>query len=90
MARHGPILRENEATASAKLFKQLPGPPGPVFEPKTTAKVKHLKNLKTHIKIGPRLPPGSAAWAEPLLSKGWVVQVVHKIAAAFKGRLIGS
>ncbi len=35
VARHRPILRENEGTASGKLFKHLPGPPGPVFGPKT-------------------------------------------------------
>ncbi len=38
-ARPGPILRENEATASGKLFKHVLGPPGPVFAPKTAAKL---------------------------------------------------
>ncbi len=45
VARHGPILRENEATASGKLCKHLPGPPGPVFGPKTAAKVENPKSL---------------------------------------------
>ena len=31
VAPHGLILGENEATPSRKLFKHLPGPPGPVF-----------------------------------------------------------
>ncbi len=48
MARHGPILREIEATPSGELLKDLPGPPGPVFGPKTT---------KTHkIRGNPEFP----------------------------------
>ncbi len=45
VARHGPILRENEATASGKLFKHFQGPPGPVFGPKTAAKSKKTRFL---------------------------------------------
>ena len=55
VARHGPILRENEATASGKLFKHLLGPPGPVFGPKTAAKVNILKinkNIKSADPLG--------------------------------------
>ncbi len=38
MARHGPILRESEATASRIIFKYLPGPVGPLLGPKIAVK----------------------------------------------------
>ncbi len=38
VARHGLILGEDEAMASRKLFKHLPGPPGPVVGPKRPQK----------------------------------------------------
>ncbi len=38
VAPHGLIFGEDEATASRKLFKHLPGPPGLVFGPKTPQK----------------------------------------------------
>ena len=41
VARQGPILWENEATPSRKVSKYLPGPPGPVFGPKTTKKIEN-------------------------------------------------
>ena len=41
VARPGLILGEDEATASKKLFKHLPGPPGPVFVQKMTARIEH-------------------------------------------------
>ena len=43
VAPHGLILGEDEATPSRKLFKHLPGPPGPVFGPKMTAKIENPK-----------------------------------------------
>ncbi len=43
VARHGLILGENEATPSKKFFKPLPGPPRPVFDPKTASKIKTLQ-----------------------------------------------
>ena len=43
VAPHGLILGEDEATPSRKLFKYLPGPPGPVFGSKITKKMKIQK-----------------------------------------------
>ncbi len=51
VARHRPILRENGATASGKLFKHLPGPPGPVFGPKTVSKTRGKKHKNIVNKI---------------------------------------
>ncbi len=44
VARHEPILRENEATPSGKLFKPILGPPRPVFalSPQRIPKLKIL------------------------------------------------
>ena len=42
VAPHGLILGENEAAPSRKLFKHLPGSPGPVFGPKTIKKIANL------------------------------------------------
>ena len=53
MVRHGPILREIEATPSGELLKHLPGPPGPVFGPKTTKKVENPG--KSKIPVFPRI-----------------------------------
>ena len=61
VARHGPILWENEATPSGKLSKYLPGPPGLVFGPKTTKKIENPKNpyiylrefVRTHVILTP-------------------------------------
>ncbi len=50
-ARHRPILRENEATASRKLFKHLPGPPGLAFGPKTVSKITIMKFLNTFTNV---------------------------------------
>ncbi len=63
VARPGLILGEDEATTSRKVFKHLPGHPGPVFGPKTYPKIQNLKNHNVFVKKW-----GSAAWAEPLLS----------------------
>ena len=60
VAPHGLILGENEATPSRKLFKPLPGPPGPIFSKKIT-KNRTSENPKNPLNMG------SAAWAEPLL-----------------------
>ena len=49
VAPHGLILGEDEATPSRKLFKHLPGPPGPVFGPKTAPKINNLKNQKKRL-----------------------------------------
>ncbi len=46
VARHGLILGEDEATTSRKVFKHLPGLPGPVFGPKTDPKIPNPKNNK--------------------------------------------
>ena len=43
VARHGPILWENDATGSSKLSRHLPGPPGAVGGPKTAKKMKIRK-----------------------------------------------
>ncbi len=51
MARHGLILGEDEATTSRKVFKHLPGPPGPVFGPKTALKIPNPKDQKKQLKI---------------------------------------
>ena len=64
VARHGPILWENEATPSGKLSKYLPGPPGPVFGPETTKKIGNPKKqifpyiylrefVRTHVILTP-------------------------------------
>ncbi len=45
VARHAPILRENEATASGKLSKHLPGPPWSVFGPQTASKYKNETSI---------------------------------------------
>ncbi len=46
VARPGLILGEGEATASRKLFKHLPSPPGSVFGPKTVSKTTNLEKQK--------------------------------------------
>ena len=43
VAPHGLIFGQNEATPSGKLFKYLPGPPGPVFGPKIAKRTKIQK-----------------------------------------------
>ena len=58
VARHGPILWENEATPSGKLSKYLPGPSGPVFGPKTTNKIENPKNPYIYICKLPIYRPG--------------------------------
>ena len=52
VARHGLILSEDEATASRKLFKPLPGPPAPISDRTNAAKIKNPKNPKIHVKYG--------------------------------------
>ena len=52
VARHGLILGEDEATASRKLFKHLPGPPAPIFDQKNHPKIENLKNPKIIVKYG--------------------------------------
>ena len=44
-ARHGPILRQNGAAGSRKVFKCLPGLRDTVLRPKTAKKTKHQKHL---------------------------------------------
>ena len=44
VAPHGLILGEDEATPSRKLFKHLPGPPGPVFGKQKYKKQRKSKN----------------------------------------------
>ena len=45
MARHGPILKDNEATGSRKVFKYLPGLWDIILGPKMAAKVPKSKNI---------------------------------------------
>ncbi len=45
-ARHGLILVEDEAASSKKVFKHLPGPPGPVFGPKIGPKIPNPKKKR--------------------------------------------
>ena len=51
VARHGPILREKEATASGRFFKHLPGPPRPGFGQKTVSKIRNPQNLFSPLNI---------------------------------------
>ena len=44
MARHGPILKDNEATGSGKVFKYLPGLRDTIKKSKIAAKVQKSKN----------------------------------------------
>ncbi len=44
-------------TASGKLFKHLPGPPGPVFCQKTFPKIQNYRNLTNNIKSPLSLTP---------------------------------
>ena len=44
VARHGPILKDNEATGSGKVFKYLPGLRDAQTNSKNAAKVKKNKN----------------------------------------------
>ena len=70
MAPHGLTFGQNEAYRLQEDFKTLLGPPGPVFGPKTAAKIKNINNPDLFEKNGPPAPPappGSAAWAELLL-----------------------
>ncbi len=72
MARHMLILGEDEATTSRKPLKHLLGPPGPVFGPEATPKVKNLGgggrgNVKVplpHTSIG----RGQVTWYEAVES----------------------
>ena len=43
MARHGPILKDNEATGSGKVFKYLPGLRDTIKNSKNTAKVQKVQ-----------------------------------------------
>ena len=49
MARHGLILKDNEAMGSGKVFKYLPGLRDVIFISKRYRKSKKNKNTKTHI-----------------------------------------
>ena len=51
VARRGLILGEDEATPSRKVFKYLPGPPGPVFGPKMDPKIPNPESQINPIKI---------------------------------------
>ena len=44
MARHGPILKDNEATGSGKVFRYLPGLRDTIKKSKMAAKVKKSQN----------------------------------------------
>ena len=44
MARHGPILKDNEATGSGKVFKYLPGLRDTIKKSKMAAKVQKYRN----------------------------------------------
>ena len=44
MARHGPILKDNEATGSGKVFKYLPGLRDTTKKSKMAAKAQKSKN----------------------------------------------
>ena len=44
MARHGPVLKDNEATGSGKVFKYLPGLRDIIKKSKMAAKVQKPKN----------------------------------------------
>ncbi len=48
VARHGLILGEDEATTYRKVFKHIPGPPGPVFGPKTDPR-SQIRKIRKHI-----------------------------------------
>ena len=61
MARHGPILKDNEATGSGKVFKYLPGLPDIIKKSKMAAKGKKKQkhNVLPYVYIWrtPDIPP---------------------------------
>ena len=53
MARHGLILKDNEAMGSGKVFKYLPGLRDTIFISKCPPKIKHpKKHILPYIYIG--------------------------------------
>ena len=48
MARHGPILKDNEATGSGKVFRYLPGFRDIIKKSKMAAKVQKSKNTSLY------------------------------------------
>ncbi len=60
VARLGPILSQDGATASGNLVKRLPGPFPPVWAPKIAKNIKH-RNSGQKAKQTPDLPLSAAA-----------------------------
>ena len=76
VARPGLILGEDEATPSKKLFKNLPGLPGPVFGPQTATQIlaKSIRKNGNDPKVfwgrDPLRPPGVARVMTPTTPGG--------------------
>ncbi len=77
MVRHGLVLGEDEAATTRKLFKHLPGPPGPIFGPKKDPNIQTKTYMffpKAPPEQGSRLDFGAQGLASALLVGGrWVV-----------------
>ena len=55
MARHGPILKDNEAMGSGKVFKYLPGLRDTIKKSKIAAKVQKSKNTVFYRVLGGKI-----------------------------------